>query len=104
MFKKSKYLTTVIEKNWKIVFKEKEGYSFLVEDLVFGICKSGNGWDITEITSGLRIAFVSRREDAIEKIKMLIPDIKATLKRESNQKLIKMKEEYESDLQAEKLN
>lgn len=101
MFKKSKYLITVKE-NGKIVFKEKEGYSFSVKGFAFGICKSGNGWDITEITSGLKIVFVSRRKDAIEEIKRLIPLLETALENEYNQNFINMmKEECEKRTKAE---
>ena len=93
-FKKSTYLITVKEKG-KIVFKEKEGYTFSVEGFDFGICESGKGWDITEISSGTRIAFVSKRKDAVEEIKKILPFIEIGMKHKSNQKLIKMKEEYE---------
>ena len=97
MFKKSTYLITVREKG-KTVFKEKEGYTFSVKGFDFGICKSGNGWIITEITSGLKIDFVSRRKDAIEEVKGFIPILETVLKSEYNQNLIKMKEEHEKQL------
>ena len=95
MFKKSTYLITVNEKG-KTVFKEKEGYTFSVKGFDFGICKSGNGWTITEITSGLKIGFVSRRKDAIEELKGFIPTLETALKNEYIQKLIKMKAEHEN--------
>ena len=102
MFKKSKYLITGKEKGGKIVFKEKEGYTFSVEGFDFGICKSGEGWDITEITSGMRIVFVLRRCDAVEKIKTFIPFIEALMKWERLQNIIRMKEEHEKQLASQR--
>mgnify|MGYP001625173742 CR=1 FL=1 len=95
MFKKSKYLITSRE-NGNIVFKEKEGYSFSVNGHEFGICKRGNAWDITEISSGLFVTIVLKRKDAIEEIKRITPSIEAALKNSDNKKFIKMvKQEYE---------
>lgn len=95
MFKKSKYLITVRE-NGNIVFKEKEGYSFSVNDLHFGICKRGNAWNITEMSSGLLVADTLKRKDAIVEIKRIAPSIETALKSRYNKKLIKMvQEEYE---------
>ena len=95
MFKKSKYLITARE-NGNIVFNEKEGYSFSVNGLEFGICKRGKAWDITEISSGLLVAIVLKRKDAIEEIKRTAPSIETALKNSYNKILIKMvQEEYE---------
>ena len=95
MFKKSKYLITVRE-NGNIVFKEKEGYSFSVNGIYFGICKRGNAWDITEMSSGLFVTVALKRKDAIAEIKRIAPSIETALKNSYNKKLIKMvQEEYE---------
>lgn len=95
MFKKSKYLITERE-NDNIVFKEKKGYSFSVNDLEFGICKRGKAWDITEMSSGLLVTIVLKRKDAIEEIKRIAPSIETALKNSYNKILIKMvQEEYE---------
>ena len=95
MFKKSKYLITVRE-NGNIVFKEKEGYSFSVNDLYFDICKRGNAWEIIEMSSGLFVAVTLKRKDAIVEIKRIAPSIETALKNRYNKKLIKMvQEEYE---------
>lgn len=95
MFKKSKYLITARE-NGNIVFNEKEGYSFSVNGLYFGICKRGKAWDITEMSSGLFVTIVLKRKDAIAEIKKIAPSIETALKNSYNKKLIKMmQEEYE---------
>ena len=68
MFKKSKYLITVRE-NGNIVFNEKEGYSFSVNVLDFGICKRGKAWDITEMSSGLFVTIVLKGKTQSQKLK-----------------------------------
>ena len=101
MFKKSTYLITVKE-NGKIVFNEKEGYSFSVNGLDFGICKRGKAWDITEMSSGLFVTIVLKRKDAIEEIKRITPSIETALKNSDNKKFIKMvKEEYEKEVRGQ---